>query len=143
MDVFFKLFNSNVFRLVTSLFVLFLFIFWVSLIYWTYRDAGKRGALAFYWAMVVFFFNIFGWFVYLIVRPPEYREEVRDRELDIRTKEAMLSRSNLHCPACLKSIEEDFLVCPYCFKKLKKACPHCQRPLKMSWTVCPYCKTSL
>lgn len=143
MDLFFKLFSSSFFRLLTSLFILFLFVLWFSLIYWTYRDAAKRGALSLYWAIVVFFFNIFGWLVYLVVRPSEYLEEVKDRELDIKTKEALLTKSNQVCSACLNPIEEEFLVCPYCFKKLKKACPQCGRPLKMSWTICPYCKATL
>ena len=89
MESFFNIFNSQFFRLATSLFLLFAVISWISLIYWTYRDAYQRGALAFYWAMVVFFFNIFGWFVYLIVRPPELREDVVERQLDIQTKEAL------------------------------------------------------
>lgn len=143
MELFFKLFSPSLLRLFLSLFLLFLLIFWFSLIYWTYRDAEKRGALAFYWAMVVFFFNIFGWLIYLVVRPPEYLEDSKDRELDIKTKEALLSRSEQVCSACLKPVEEGFLVCPYCFKKLKKPCPKCKRALKMSWTICPYCKETI
>ncbi|MFQ5574217.1 MAG: zinc ribbon domain-containing protein [Terriglobia bacterium] len=143
MDSIFDIFNSQFFRLATSLFLLFAAISWVSLIYWTYRDAYQRGALAFYWAMVVLFFNIPGWIVYLIVRPPELRDDVLERQLDIQTKQALLKDKNLQCSACLKPIEEDFLVCPHCFKKLKKSCPQCQRALRMSWTVCPYCKLSL
>jgi len=141
--VFSDFLGSPIFRLLTNLFFLFLMMLWVSLVYWTYRDAKKRGAFAFYWAIVVLFFNVFGWIIYLIVRPPEFLEEVKDRELDIRTKEALLGRTSTVCPACFKPIEGDFLICPYCMKKLKKPCPSCGRPLKMGWTVCPYCRMSL
>lgn len=137
-----KFFSSPFFQLFRGLFFLFLFILWFSLIYWTYRDARKRGALAIYWAVVVFFFNVLGLMIYLIVRPPEYVEDAMERELEIKAKEALLGKSSLVCSACLKPIQDDFLICPYCFKKLKKECPSCKRALKMSWTVCPYCKTT-
>lgn len=135
--------NSPIFRLFTRLSILFAIIFWMSIVYWTYRDAKRRGALAVYWAAVVLFFNIFGWFIYLIVRPPEFLEDVKERELEIRAQEASLSKADLVCSSCFKSIEPDFLICPYCLKKLKEACPRCGRALKVSWTVCPYCRTSL
>lgn len=138
-----KFLGSPFFQLFRGLLILFLFILWCSLVYWTYRDAKKRGALAVYWAVVVFFFNLLGLVIYLIIRPPEYVEDATERELEIKTKEALLDRSSLVCRACLRPIKEDFLICPYCFKKLRKECPNCQKALQMSWTVCPYCKTTL
>ncbi len=135
--------GSPWFQLTTRLCFLFAVIVWLALIFWTYRDADRRGSLAIYWAAVVFFFNFAGWIVYLIVRPPEYEEDARERELEIKTKEALLARSDLVCPACLKPVKDDFLICPYCQKKLKKSCPNCSKPLNMSWVVCPFCKTSL
>lgn len=136
-------FSSPMFGLATKLLFLFIILIWVSLVFWTYRDAQSRGALGLYWAVVVFFFWFFGWAIYLILRPPERLEDAKERELDIKTKEAILSRRSLFCPACGKPIENDFLICPYCLKKLKQTCPECKRPLKISWTVCPYCKTNL
>ena len=47
------------------------------------------------------------------------------------------------CPSCKSSIEDDFLVCPYCGSELSSICPHCKRNIDPSWGVCPYCKTSL
>ncbi len=136
-------FKSPIYRLFTRLFVLFVIVFWASLVYWTYRDAKRRGALAIYWAAVVFFFNIFGWFIYLIVRPPEYLDDVRERDLEIKAQETALSKTEEVCPSCFKSIEPEFLICPYCLKKLKESCPRCGHALKMSWTVCPYCKATV
>ena len=146
MDIFKSIsnfFSSVFFQLFLRLLILFVVFLWLSLIYWTYRDAKKRGALAAYWAAVVFFFNVLGWLIYLVVRPPEYLEDAKERELEIKTKEALLVQESVTCPACLKPTEKDFLVCPYCLKKLRKSCPKCKRALQMSWTVCPYCKTSL
>lgn len=142
-NVFSPITGSAYFQLSIRLCALFGVIVWLALIFWTYRDADRRGSLAIYWAAVVFFFNFPGWIVYLIVRPPEYEEDMRERELEIKTKEAVLARADVVCPACMKPVKDDFLICPYCQKKLKKSCPNCSKPLAMSWVVCPYCKTSL
>ncbi len=144
-SAFSNFFSSPIFRLFTRLFFLFVIVFWISLIYWTYRDAKRRGALAIYWAAVTLFFNIFGWCIYLIVRPPELLEDIKVRELEIRMREAALDRdkADLVCSSCFKSIEPDFLICPYCLKKLKESCPRCGRALKISWTVCPFCRMTL
>lgn len=139
----FQILDNPAFVLSRNLCVLFFLVLWVALIFWTYRDAKRRGAMAIYWAAVVLFFNFFGWIIYLIVRPPEYADDVLERELEIKTKEAQLETGNTICPACMKPVERDFLICPYCQKKLKKPCPKCDRPLNMSWTVCPYCKETL
>ncbi|MDO8886127.1 zinc ribbon domain-containing protein [Candidatus Oleimmundimicrobium sp.] len=88
------------------------------------------------------FFNIFGLIVYLILRPPEYLADVQERELEILAKEETLN-SELTCYGCHQPIEPDFLICPYCMKRLKKSCPACNHPLDLNWKVCPYCKTSL
>ncbi len=133
-------FNSPVFKMSVRLLAFFLIILWASVIYWTYRDAEKRGAIGIYWAAVVLFFNLFGFIIYLILRPPEYLADVQERELEIREKEEVLNLKV--CSGCHHSIEPDFLICPYCMKKLKKSCPVCNRPLDLNWTVCPYCKTS-
>ncbi len=139
----FGFFSSALFVLLVRLFVLFLIVLWLSLVYWTYRDAQRRGAMGFYWAVIVFLFNVFGWLIYLIVRPGEYLMDVRERELEIKEREILLNRSDLLCPSCSKPIEKDFLVCPYCLKKLRNTCPKCGRPVNTDWRMCPYCKTTL
>jgi len=142
-STFTNFFGSPVFKLTTRLFVLFVIVFWLSLVYWTYRDAKRRGALSVYWAAVVLFFNIFGWFIYLVVRPPELLEDVKERELEIKAQEASLGKAELVCSSCFKPIEPDFLICPHCLKKLKESCPRCGRALRTSWTVCPYCRATI
>ncbi|MHB0976573.1 MAG: zinc ribbon domain-containing protein [Candidatus Aquicultorales bacterium] len=135
--------QSPAFRLTVNLFILFVVVLWGSLVFWTYRDARRRGALALYWATVSAIFPVAGWLVYMIVRPPEYMEDARERDLEIKAKESMLGNTDLVCPSCLKSVEKDFLICPYCRRRLKAACPSCERPLKIGWTICPYCQETL
>jgi len=124
--------------------IFILIIVWLSFIYWTYRDARLRSesiATAIFWAVVVLLFNFLGLILYLILRPPEFIDDVVERDLEIQRMEMLLGDSQLTCPACGKPIKEDFLICPYCRKKLKTPCINCGRPLKLEWKVCPYCKT--
>ncbi len=119
---------------------LFFIIFTFALVFWTWRDAQRRGAMAFFWAVVVALFNVPGWIIYMVVRPPETLEDMHERDLEIRAREAEIRRGNPTCPACLKPVEKDFLICPSCMKKLKKECVNCARPLDLDWKVCPYCR---
>jgi hypothetical protein len=140
-DILKPILTNPTFILMRQLSVLFFLVFTVALIFWTWRDANRRGAMPWFWALVVTFFNLAGWLVYLVVRPPEYADDVRERDLEIRAKEVALQQGGGVCASCLKPVESDFLVCPYCLKKLKKQCVECGRALKMNWNVCPYCKT--
>lgn len=133
--------GSNEFKLISQLCILFYLVFWIALMFWTYRDAVRRGAMGWFWALVVFFFSVPGWVIYMIVRPPEMSADARERDLEIRHKEISLARDMETCPACLKPVEKEFLLCPYCMKKLRKSCVECGKALKLAWNVCPYCKT--
>jgi len=119
-----------------------LIIIWLSFVYWTYRDARLRNTSAFFWALVVLVFNFLGLVLYLILRPPEYVDDMVERDLGIKRMEMLLDSKQLKCPACSNDIKEDYLICPYCRKKLKNSCVKCGRPLELDWKVCPYCKTS-
>jgi predicted amidophosphoribosyltransferase len=81
--------------------------------------------------------------VYMLFRPPEYLEDVRERELEIKAMEDRLSRRGLVCPVCRSEVESSFLVCPICTTKLRQACPTCRAPLEALWQVCPYCETPI
>lgn len=140
-ELFAPLLSSPLFKLVTQLCVLFGIVFHVALIFWTWRDANKRGAMGWFWGLVTAVSSLAGWVIYLVVRPPEYLDDARERELEIRAKEIALHRDLDTCPSCHKPVENEFLLCPYCMKKLRKSCTECDRALRLSWGVCPYCKT--
>lgn len=128
-------------RLGTQLCTLFFIVFDLALVFWTYRDANRRGAMGWFWALAALVFPVAGWLIYLVVRPPEFAEDARERELEIRHKEIALTRDYESCPACYKPVDKDFLICPSCMKKLRKPCIECGKALKLNWGVCPYCKT--
>lgn len=138
-----EFFSSPLFKLIVNLLYLFTFVLYLSLAKWVYADAKRRGAMAFYWTIVALLFPVAGWIIYLIVRPPEYLEDARERDLEIKAKEAMLNGGELACPSCMKPIDKDFLICPSCRRRLKKSCPSCGRALNTSWAICPYCQQIL
>lgn len=133
--------QSPLFKLVSQLCMLFGVVFWLALAFWAWRDANRRGAMGWFWGLAALAFPVAGWLIYLVVRPPEFLDDARERELEIRAKEITLSRDLETCPACHKPVERDFLICPYCMKKLRKQCTECGKALRLTWGVCPYCKT--
>jgi len=86
-------------------------------------------------------FPYVGTIIYVILRPPEYLEDVRERELEIRAIETRLGGPDVRCGVCGCPVEDDYLVCPVCTTKLRQACVSCSRPLEAAWQICPYCET--
>jgi predicted amidophosphoribosyltransferase len=118
-------------------------LFWLSTVYWVYKDARRRveDPWLMWTAVVLGLLPFIGPLIYMLFRPPEYLEDVRERELEIKAMEERLSRRDLHCPVCRAEVGGDYLVCPVCTTKLKQACVNCKAPLEALWQVCPYCET--
>ena len=138
--------ESNAFNLVIDLLILFAVVLYLALIYWTYADARRRivDPMLIGLATVVSLFPFVGTLIYLILRPPEYLEDVRERELETQAAEARLHQLDYGlCPHCDYPIERDFVRCPSCLRKLKERCVSCSKPLDRAWTICPYCETEV
>ncbi|MFZ1156034.1 MAG: zinc ribbon domain-containing protein [Solirubrobacteraceae bacterium] len=138
--------ESSGLSLVIDLLILFLVVLYGSLVYWTYADARRRIAdpMLIGCATVASLFPFVGTIVYMILRPPEYLEDVRERELELQAAEARLHELDYSlCPHCDYRIERDFIRCPSCLRKLKERCVSCSRPLDRAWTICPYCETDV
>jgi len=118
-------------------------LFWVASAYWTYKDARRRidDSWLVGFATVLGLVPYAGPLIYMLFRPPEYLEDVRERELEIKAMEERLARRDLHCPVCRAEVDSTFLICPVCTTKLKQACRGCKAPLEALWQVCPYCET--
>ena len=132
--------------LVVNLLILFLVVIWLSLVYWTYADARRRivDPMLIGCATAASLFPFVGTIVYTIVRPPEYLDDIRERELEMQAAEARLTQLDYQlCPHCDFAVERDFLRCPSCLRKLKDPCPSCQRPLDPTWKICPYCESEV
>jgi hypothetical protein len=139
--------ESSGLNLVVDLLILFVVVLYLSLIYWTYADARRRivdPMLIGCGATAAALFPFVGTMVYMILRPPEYLEDVRERELEMQAAEARLyALDQALCPHCDYRIERDFVRCPSCLRKLKERCVNCSRPLDQAWTICPYCEADV
>jgi Double zinc ribbon len=138
--------ESSGLNLAIDLLILFVVVLYFSLIYWTYADARRRilDPMLVGCATAASLFPFVGTIVYVILRPPEYLEDVRERELEMQAAEARLHElDNGLCPHCDYRIERDFIRCPSCLRKLKERCVSCSRPLDQAWTICPYCETEV
>jgi hypothetical protein len=136
--------DSDFLIVARNLAIFFLAVFWVATVYWVYKDAKRRIEDPWMVAMATVLGAIppfLGPIIYMFFRPPEYLEDVRERELEIRAMEQRLARRDLHCPVCRAEVESSFLVCPVCTTKLKQACANCKQPLEALWQICPYCET--
>jgi hypothetical protein len=138
--------ESSGLNLLIDLLILFVVVLYLSLIYWTYADARRRieDPMLIGCATAASLFPFVGTLVYMVLRPPEYLDDVHERELETRAAEARLHElEDGLCPHCDYRIERDFVRCPSCLRKLKERCVSCSRPLDRSWAICPYCETEV
>lgn len=138
--------NSSGLTLAVEVLIVFLIVLYVSLVYWTYADAKRRivDPIMIGCATLASLFPYVGTVVYIILRPPEYLEDVRERELEMQAAEVRLAALEQSlCPHCDYQVERDFLRCPSCMRKLKDPCQSCGRPLERTWSLCPYCEAEV
>ena len=109
-------FKSSTWRFVEYMFVFVLVVIWLSCAYWVYKDARRRIEDKVVIAVAVatgLLFGPAGALIYSIVRPPEYLDDIRERELEMRTMEQRLAEEQ-RCGFCRAPVRDDFLVCPNC-----------------------------
>jgi hypothetical protein len=138
--------DSSALNTAVKLLILFLVVIYVALIYYTFADARRRidDPMLVGCATAASLFPFVGTIVYMIVRPPEYLDDVRERELEMQAAEARLHQMGFFaCPHCDGEVQEDFLRCPHCLRKLKDACTTCSKPLDPSWKICPFCESEI
>jgi RNA polymerase subunit RPABC4/transcription elongation factor Spt4 len=129
--------------IITAFFGAFLSALWLSLVIWTFRDMRARSRDIFAQilaALVVAVLTLPGLVIYLILRPARTLSETYEQSLE---EEALLQEieDKRVCPGCGRHANEDWIVCPTCYTKLKKNCTHCGRLMDLPWNLCPYCAT--
>ena len=126
-----------------SIALLVLGVLYLASIFWTFADARRRidDPLLIVCATLAAFFPFIGVLVYVIVRPPEYLDDVRLRELEMTAAEARLASLDYSlCPHCDYEVQSDYLRCPSCMRKLKERCYSCSKPIDPAWRICPFCE---
>ena len=138
-------FDSATFNAILKLVGFMIVVLWLASAFFVFKDARRRIADPVLIAVAVataLVFPFVGVLIYTILRPPEYLDDVRERELEIRAMERRLG-ADQRCPYCRSEIEASYLICPVCTSKLKTACRRCKAPLEQHWKVCPYCETEV
>jgi RNA polymerase subunit RPABC4/transcription elongation factor Spt4 len=138
-------FHSATWYVIRNLAILFVVVLYLGTVYWVYKDARRRiGDPLLVWVATALGVAPFiGPLIYMLFRPPEYLEDIRERDLEIKAMEERLQAGTLRCPVCRAEVNDEFLVCPVCTTRLRQACTNCGRPLESAWQLCPYCETPI
>jgi len=131
-------------NLALNLLILFLVVVYLALIAYTYLDARRRleDPVLVGCATVASLFPFLGVIIYSILRPPEFLEDRRERELEIRASELRVRQLEENsCPSCEHPVERTYLRCPSCRARIKDPCESCGKPVDPRWSLCPYCET--
>lgn len=126
--------------------ILALVAIWIALIVFTFSDARRRIPDPFLigCATAASFFPYVGTIVYTILRPPEFLEDIQERETEMKAAETRMRHLDASsCRKCAFPVQPDFVRCPACRTRLKDPCPSCSRPVGLKWKVCPYCEHTL
>ncbi len=138
-------FSSGWFVALIRVTALFAIAMWLALAFWTAKDARRRiddPVIVGVCVAAAVLFGPLGVIIYLLLRPPEYLEDVHERELEIQAMRRRLGADQV-CPYCRNAADPGFLSCPHCGTKLKNACRRCKAPLDPDWRLCPYCETAV
>ena len=140
----FDFFSAGTWAALRNLSLFFVGVFWLATAYWVFKDARRRIEDPWLVGMATVLGLVppfIGPLIYMLFRPPEFLEDVRERELEVRAMEQRLSRRDLSCPVCHADVDPAFLVCPVCTTRLRQSCRNCKAPLEALWQICPYCET--
>ena len=91
--------------------VLIVWIIFIAIAIWIYKDAEKRGKSGALWLILVIITGIIGIIIWFIVRPPIGGEP----------GQARTAGSDRRCPNCGRTIPMDARACPYCANKFDES----------------------
>ncbi len=114
---------------------------WFSLVIWTFNDVRARSqniVTQLVGTTIVLMFNVFGLLLYYIIRPKQTLAEAYEKSLEEETLLQEIENRHL-CPTCSQRIEDDYMICPTCFTKLRNQCHFCSHLLAPEWSLCPFC----
>jgi RNA polymerase subunit RPABC4/transcription elongation factor Spt4 len=133
-------------------FSLFFFVLWIVVLVWVYKDAERRGMSGVLWALLVFFGNLLGFLIFLIVRQdhpvsrgPEARKTTPAGSAAPASPPPAGPASGPAAPAAAaapRAQSQAQAVAPV-EAAAALACPSCKKPVEKSYTYCPHCGTAL
>jgi len=138
--------DNTAINLVVTLAILSVAAIYLATIVYVFTDARRRIADPFLvgCSVAASIFPFVGTIVYTILRPPEFLEDIHERETEVQAAEVRLRHLEAHsCQKCGFPTESDFVRCPSCRSRLKDDCPTCHKPVGLDWKICPYCEAQL
>lgn len=131
------------FNIVWKILLFAFVIFWIVVLDWIWADSGERTSnkrSRILYVILAAIFNVFGWLIYLIIRPSQTIEEIYWADLERRYLKYETSELG-DCPKCGTQLYPGFLYCPSCNYKLKRKCPSCGVYVDKKSNFCPFCST--
>jgi len=94
-------FHSSAWYVIRNLAIFLVFVFWVAMAYWVYKDAKHRIAdrMIVWVVTAIGVVPFFGPLIYMLFRPPEYLADVRERDarIDLRNHVMVPERFSKRC----------------------------------------------
>lgn len=132
--------NIN-FTLVGKIFALVFIVFWIVVLDWVWTDAGERTSnrtSRIAYLLLPVFLNIFGWIIYLIIRPSQTIEQIYWSDLERRYLKYETAELG-DCPKCGAQLYPGYTYCPKCGSEIKTKCTACEMYIDKNSKFCPYC----
>ena len=129
------------FNIVWKILLFAFVIFWIVVLDWIWADSGERTSSKrsrILYVILAAVFNVFGWLIYLIIRPSQTIEEIYWADLERRYLKYETSELG-DCPKCGTQLYPGYLYCPSCNYKLKRKCPSCGVYVDKKSNFCPFC----
>ena len=129
------------FQIVWTVLAIAFVIFWIIVLDWVWLDAGERTSnktARIIYLLLVVFFNIFGWIMYLILRPSQTIEQIYWADLERRYLKYETSELG-DCVKCGTQLYPGYTYCPTCGLDIKVKCKSCDVYIEKNSEYCPYC----
>jgi len=129
------------FQLVWKLLAAAFVIFWIVVLDWVWLDAGERTSnktARVIYLLLVIFFNVFGWIMYLILRPSQTIEQIYWADLERRYLKYETAELG-DCVKCGTQLYPGYTFCPTCGLDIKIKCRACDVYIEKNSEYCPYC----
>jgi RNA polymerase subunit RPABC4/transcription elongation factor Spt4 len=127
-------------------FGLIFLVIWILVALWVHRDAESRGMEGLLWGLIVFFVQVLGLIIYLVVRTNHPVLSAKPAGLQVPTPpppsgEAAPSPAPATpvCKSCGRPVEKDHAYCTACGQNLRPVCSKCGKEIQREWMVCPFC----
>jgi len=129
------------FQIVSKLFILVFVVFWIVVLDWVWMDSGERTTnrkARIIYVLLVLFLNIFGWIIYLIIRPSQTIEQIYWADLERRYLKYETAELG-DCAQCGAQLYLGYTFCPKCGLEIKKKCRACGMYIEKDSEYCAFC----